>query len=90
MNDGEMANSGLFDKAAEVINNAVNTNTPILVHCAAGVSRSSTAVIAYLMNYHGVTWTKSLEKLRKERPAINPHPMLQATMVRDLGKKFKL
>lgn len=90
MDDGVMANPGLFDKAADVIANAVAAKNPILVHCAAGISRSSTAVIAYLMQHLGKGWRSALKTLKKKRPIVNPHPKLMQTLMRDLGKSFKV
>ena len=90
MDDGVMANRGLMSKAADVIANAVAAKNPILVHCAAGISRSSTAVIAYLMQSKGKGWRASLTQLKKKRPIVNPHPKLMQTLMRDLGKSFKV
>ncbi len=90
LDDGTMANPGLFDKAADVISNAVAAKNPILVHCAAGISRSSTAVITYLMQHKGKGWRAALKMLKAKRPIINPHPKLMQTLMRDLGKSFKV
>ena len=38
-----------FDSAFEFIDNALNNNNCVLVHCAMGVSRSASIVISYLM-----------------------------------------
>jgi len=45
----------------------------VLVHCFAGVSRSATIVIAYLMQEHGLTLTDALMHVRKQRYFINPN-----------------
>jgi hypothetical protein len=90
MHDGVMANPGLFDKAAEVISNAVAAKNPIMVHCAAGISRSTTAVISYLMQYKRKGWRASLKAIKEKRPVVNPHPKLMQTLMRDLGKSFKV
>lgn len=44
----------LFDEAISFIHNNLKT-TNVLVHCFAGVSRSSSVVIAYLMKYHKIS-----------------------------------
>lgn len=44
---------------------------PVLVHCALGIGRSATVVLAYLM-LDGHTLTDALDLLRKQRPAIDP------------------
>jgi protein-tyrosine phosphatase len=40
-----------FDEASEYIENTLNQNNKILVHCFAGKSRSTTIMISYLCNY---------------------------------------
>jgi protein-tyrosine phosphatase len=90
MADGATANPGLFDKAADVIANAIAAKSPILVHCAAGISRSTTAVITYLMQHKGKGWRAALKAIKAKRPIVNPHPKLMQTVMRDLGKSFKV
>jgi hypothetical protein len=88
ISDAKLSNVGVFAKAAEVISNAVRNDENILVHCAAGVSRSCTAVIAYLMLHKGLGWEESLFEIRESRPCVNPHPLLQRTLIRDFGDGF--
>lgn len=45
----------------------------VLVHCAAGVSRSSTICIAYLIRYGGFTVEQALVICKIARPVINPN-----------------
>ena len=45
----------------------------ILVHCAAGVSRSATVVIAYLMTRKHLTYSAALELVKSNRPVVNPN-----------------
>lgn len=40
----------------------------VLVHCAAGVQRSATAVVHYLHLYHNVPLTEAIEKVIRQRP----------------------
>jgi protein-tyrosine phosphatase len=86
--DGRLTNVGVFRKAAEVIHQARSAGKTVLVHCAAGVSRSSTAVLAYLMLYDGMGWFKALEHVQKSRSIVNPHPLLVRSLIRDLGSDF--
>lgn len=86
--DGRLTNVGVFRKAAEVIYNARQDGKNILVHCAAGVSRSSTAVLAYLMLYESMGWQDALGYVQKSRSVVNPHPLLVRSLIRDLGPDF--
>lgn len=88
INDGRLTNVGVFEKAAEVIADAVNKGENILVHCAAGVSKSCAAVIAYLMLYKDLGWSDSLEGVREHRPCVNPHPLLVRSLIRDFKDRF--
>merc|ERR1712110_101763 len=46
----------------------------VLVHCGAGVSRSATAVCAFLMRERSMTAAEALDHVRKSRPCANPNP----------------
>ena len=47
---------------------------PTVVHCAMGISRSTTIVIAYLMRKHGMSYDDALALCKERRPIINPNP----------------
>ena len=44
----------------------------VLIHCYAGVSRSSTFTIAYIMNKKKLSYDKAKEKAKKYRPCVHP------------------
>ena len=46
---------------------------PTLVHCAMGISRSASMVLAYLMKYYGYSLNNALSLARSKRPIINPN-----------------
>jgi len=48
----------------------------ILVHCLAGISRSPTAVLAYLVKYEKLSQWRAMRLLRKARPQARPAPEL--------------
>eukprot|EP00741_Cyanophora_paradoxa_P007223 tig00001094_g6988.t1 len=45
----------------------------VLVHCQAGISRSATAVLAYLMRHFDEGFDAALSRLRRARPIVNPN-----------------
>jgi protein-tyrosine phosphatase len=63
-----------FDLVADFINSHAKVGHNVLVHCAAGMSRSATLVVAYMLkylNYRSVE--KAISTIRKKRDIINPN-----------------
>jgi len=46
---------------------------PVLVHCRAGVSRSASLVVGYLMWKDKISLDKALTQVKKERPRVAPN-----------------
>jgi hypothetical protein len=46
----------------------------VLVHCAAGVSRSATVVLGYLMARQNLSLAAALQHLKEVRPWVSPNP----------------
>ncbi|KAL9266246.1 Dual specificity protein phosphatase 1-like protein, partial [Drosera capensis] len=63
-----------FDECFQFIDEAKAMGGSILVHCLAGVSRSATIVVAYLMKKHGVTRDQALLQVKAVRPFVAPNP----------------
>jgi hypothetical protein len=47
--------------------------TIVLVHCAAGVSRSTTVLLAWMMKTYKLSLNKALKIVRDRRPIVNPN-----------------
>ncbi|CAO3640568.1 unnamed protein product [Cunninghamella blakesleeana] len=62
-----------FSEAIAFIEESINNKEPILVHCLAGVSRSPTMVIAYIMAKEQLRWKIALVKIKQVRPFIDPN-----------------
>ena len=45
----------------------------VLVHCNAGVSRSATVVIAFLMKEKNFSFQEAFHHVKKRRPCIRPN-----------------
>lgn len=59
-----------FDEIADLI----EKEQAVLVNCAAGVSRSPTIVMAYLMKYYAMTLRDALYLVKQKRNVILPNP----------------
>ncbi|CAK84805.1 unnamed protein product (macronuclear) [Paramecium tetraurelia] len=60
-----------FDEVADFIHNHLK-NGNVLVHCYAGISRSASLLIAYLIKYHNYTTLTTINFI-KARPIIEPN-----------------
>uniref|UniRef100_A0A4W3IZL0 Dual specificity protein phosphatase 10 n=1 Tax=Callorhinchus milii TaxID=7868 RepID=A0A4W3IZL0_CALMI len=62
-----------FEEAFEFIEEAHQCGNGLLIHCQAGVSRSATIVIAYLMKHTRMTMTDAYKFVKGKRPIISPN-----------------
>lgn len=60
----------------EIIDNVRNAEGGgmVFVHCNAGVSRSASVVIAYVMKVNSCTYEEAFQLLKHHRPAARPNP----------------
>ena len=70
-----------FPKIAEFINEGLEKGG-VLVHCYAGISRSTSSVIAYMMVYKGWNYWDSLSYIRAKRPIANPNRGFQEQLLK--------
>ncbi|XP_035627883.1 uncharacterized protein LOC118385122 [Oncorhynchus keta] len=62
-----------FEEVFEFIEEAHQSGRGVLVHCQAGVSRSATIIIAYLMKHTLMTMTDAYKYVRGRRPVVSPN-----------------
>lgn len=65
--------SKYFRDSYKFIDEMIRQDKKILVHCDAGISRSSTIVIHYLMKKYGFTSSQAYKYLKARRPCIRPN-----------------
>jgi len=63
-----------FEQACQFIEEARQSNGRVLVHCACGVSRSTTLCCAYLIKYHSMSVEQAITHLRSHRHIVQPNP----------------
>lgn len=63
----------VFPAAFSFLEKCKENNQKVLVHCSAGVSRSATVVIAYMMYSHGMTLKQAYLYVKSMRPVIYPN-----------------
>jgi protein-tyrosine phosphatase len=71
--DEEERISQHFFDIHNIISEAICKNKNVIVHCAAGMSRSATLVIAYLMIENRWTYEEAYNFVKKRRPIIDPN-----------------
>jgi len=70
-----------FDEVADFIHDAIHKeNGTVLVHCYWGINRSATAVIAYLIKYHKLTFEEGVKFTRERRNIISPNEAFSAQL----------
>nr|XP_010951501.2 dual specificity protein phosphatase 26 isoform X1 [Camelus bactrianus] len=73
-----------FQAAADFIHRALSQpGGRILVHCAVGVSRSATLVLAYLMLYHRLSLVDAIKKVKDHRGIIPNRGFLRQLLALD-------
>lgn len=63
----------LFPETYDWIESQCAEGRNVLVHCAAGISRSASFVIAYLMKKKKLGMQEALEFVKSRRPGIFPN-----------------
>jgi predicted protein tyrosine phosphatase len=62
-----------IEPAVKFIDDAVSNGHKVFVHCAAGISRSCSIVVAYLMYKHGKTYDDAYRDVKNMRPCCKPN-----------------
>ncbi|KJH41485.1 dual specificity phosphatase, catalytic domain protein [Dictyocaulus viviparus] len=69
----DILGGGQLSECVAYINDAVQCNGNVLIHCEAGVSRSVTVVSAYIMQKLKLTVEEAIDIVKKSRPLACPN-----------------
>lgn len=62
-----------FETAAKAIHDEIINSGKVLVHCAAGVSRSVSLILAYLIKYRSMSLPDAFRFVREKRTIVRPN-----------------
>eukprot|EP01116_Phalansterium_solitarium_P017334 TRINITY_DN4243_c0_g1_i1.p1 TRINITY_DN4243_c0_g1~~TRINITY_DN4243_c0_g1_i1.p1 ORF type:complete len:307 (+),score=40.86 TRINITY_DN4243_c0_g1_i1:243-1163(+) len=71
-----------FAECFTFIREGLSNGTGVLVHCAAGISRSATIVTAYLMHAESLTVETALAAVKAARPCVCPNAGFMKQLLR--------
>ncbi|KAJ0180289.1 hypothetical protein K1T71_003693 [Dendrolimus kikuchii] len=63
----------ILEQSLPFIKEGIDNNENLLIHCNAGVSRTSTVAIAYLMHYEKMTFNDAYDLVKRKRPSTQPN-----------------
>ncbi|KAI9337055.1 protein-tyrosine phosphatase-like protein, partial [Zopfochytrium polystomum] len=72
----------LLPRLARLISRCRAARQPVLLHCHAGVSRSATVAVAYLMLEEGLSLRDAFATVYRSRPIVRPNVGFARTLQR--------
>lgn len=82
LKDARLVSSAQIKLATAFLHEQVQAERRVLAHCQEGISRSVTLVLAYLIEYAGLTLAEAARLVVRRRPMAEPHPFLIESLVR--------
>jgi hypothetical protein len=79
-----------FEDCFDFVDEVVEQGGKVLIHCAAGVSRSPTVMVGYVMYKKKMSAEEAMAFVKEKRAWINPNPgfLRQLSLFQDLGYKI--
>lgn len=90
VNDSSQEDIGAhFEEALWFIDEGRKQGKGILVHCQAGISRSATIVIAFLMKYEMLSLNDAYKLVKEKRPVISPNLNFMGSLLKYEKTSFR-
>ena len=70
----------ILHEAADFIESGLQSGGKVLVHCAAGISRSASVVLGWMVLHRGLTLRAAFEQLFSARPCVWPNEGFMAAL----------
>lgn len=86
LRDGEMKDQERFNGAVTNVLKRLEENETLLVHCAAGVSRSVGVSVAAIAKYEEISSVEALQRIKEKRKVANPNPDIRQHYRQYLGE----
>src|SRR5215207_5640092 len=80
LEDGQFILPEKLQRGVAFVNAQVSAGNRVLVMCSAGISRSSTFVLAYLVG-KGYGLRNAFDLLKRQHPPAQPHPELWRSLI---------
>lgn len=86
--DGDSIPDDAIPEVTEFIHTRIQAGKSVLVHCAVGMSRSVTMVMAYLIEYEGMSLDEAFGTVREGRTEAYPHENLLISLIEHYDLPF--
>lgn len=89
--DGQKTDGSVIHRAVRLIHEGIQNGQRVLIHCAAGISRSPMVVACYLVK-SGKMWDfdQSIEFVQSRRKCVDPHEKIMRSGRAYCASGFKL
>lgn len=81
IDDGQPVPQGVIKQVTDFMREHVQRERSVLVQCQAGISRSVTMVLAYLITHEQLSLLQAYQTVKAVHPGANPHPALIASLI---------
>ena len=81
--------TNIFDITNTIINDSLNKDESILIHCYAGRSRSVAVLNAYIIDTFGMDYENALKAVKKSRSIAEPNEKFKEQLIKYHSNKYR-